>query len=58
MSDTAINIRVLFWHLKVTFDNKWSVNLNYARIEKYKLESIIFPIAIYDFNPSKIRVGK
>jgi len=55
MSDTAINIRIFFWHWQVNFKGEWSFILNRHRIKKGKRKSILFPVGIYDFKPWKIK---
>ena len=54
MSNTAINIRFLFWHWQITFSNDWSFEINKWRWKKRKLFSILIPVAIYDFKPWSI----
>jgi len=52
MKDTAINIRIWYWHWQVTFSNEWSWSIN-----KYWHENKpwLNPVAIYDFRPWKIK---
>jgi len=52
VSDTAINIRIWYWHWQVTFNNEWSWSIN-----KYWYENKpwFMPIAVYDFKPWKIQ---
>ena len=55
MSNTAINVRILFWHWQVTFRNEWSFGINKHRLNKKIWKSVVFPFAIYEFTPWKIR---
>jgi len=58
MNNTAINIRIFFWHWQVTFSGDWSFRTNYSRIEKDQWSSIFSPVSVYDFKPWKIGKGR
>lgn len=53
MSDTAINIRILFWHIQLTTYGKWRFGLNRWVLKYGKAKVLLKPIWIYEFNLSK-----
>jgi hypothetical protein len=55
MSNCAINIRIWYWHLQVTFSNEWSFSINKFLYNKHFKELLLAPAAVYDFRPWKIK---
>ena len=55
MSNTAINIRIWYWHWQVTFNNEWSWSINGYIYENHRKTLWKRPFAIYDFAPWKIK---
>lgn len=53
MSNTAINIRILWWFYQVTFDGEKTFQVGKYWHER-KLMAFLMPVGIYDFKPSMI----
>lgn len=53
MSDTAINIRILFWHIQLTTQSEWRFSFNRWLWEYHWLKVAMKPIAILEWNLSK-----
>lgn len=58
MSNTAINIRIWYWHLQVTLNNEWSFKINRYLYKNHLRQLLKAPFAIYDFKPWEIRLSK
>jgi hypothetical protein len=56
MSNTAINVRIWYWHLQVTFDNSWSFKINKFLYKNHTKDLLLAPFAIYDFRPWEIKL--
>jgi hypothetical protein len=45
VSNLLINIRIIFWHLQLTTELKWSWSFNKYQ---YRIRAVIIPLAIYE----------
>lgn len=54
MSDCAINIRILYWYFQLTIYKKWRIGCNYWLWENQRFKSLLFPIAVYQFDLSRL----
>ena len=53
MNNNWLNIRVLLWHLKCTYDGVWSLSFNRFHV---RWKTLIFPMAVCSFEISRMKV--
>jgi hypothetical protein len=53
MSDTCINIRILFWYFQITTSKRFRFGFNDWFWYNRRFEALMNPVWIYAFSPSK-----